>query len=265
MLIWCYVFNAGYTANLPIRLVQDFNIPYSVASHLVRAYGGRAHEVCDIVREEEAAAAEARAKEDGEVDPNECGGITLLVSGYPYITAEITYAVRNDWACRIDDILARRTRLLFLNKEAAIVAVPRVADIMARELQWSLARKQEETLLAYKYIEHFGGPVPDHLPHAARFSMEADIKHAFDKADANHGGFIAYDDLTRIGVMLGHHLTEEELSSCVRVCDKEKTGRIEREKFVEWWNSEHENPLREKVKSRMASSKDMEGSGTVFG
>jgi hypothetical protein len=250
---------------LPIRLVQEFSIPHSVASHLVRAYGGRAHEVCEIVREEEAAAAEARAKEDGEADPGESGGITLLVSGYPYITAEVTYAVRNDWARRIDDIIGRRTRLLFLNKEAGIIAVPRVADIMARELKWSEERKQEETLIAYKYIEHFGGPVPDHLPHAARFSMEADIKHAFDKVDVDHDKLIVYDDLSRIGVMLGHPLSEEELSSCVRECDKKKTGRIDRGLFVEWWNSEHENPLREKVWSRMASSKDMEGSGTVFG
>lgn len=223
--------------------------------------------MCEIVREEEAAVAEGKRRSEGIADPHAQGGITLLVQGYPYISAEVRYAVRHDWARRIDDILGRRTRLLFLNKEAAVTAVPRVADIMAEELNWNADRKQEETLTAYKYIEHFGGPQPwaHRASGAARFSMEDDIKHAFDKVRVQNGGKVSYDDLTRIGIMLNHNLTEEEMASCVRICDTNKSGGINRDLFVEWWNSAYENPLVDKVKSRMASSRDVEGSGTLFG
>lgn len=64
-----------------------------------------------------------------------------LVEQFPYIEAEIQYAVK-EYAYTIVDILARRTRLAFLNAEAAADAIPKIADIMARELKWSRAKKE---------------------------------------------------------------------------------------------------------------------------
>ncbi len=52
----------------------------------------------------------------------------------PYIGAEVIWAVRNEMARTIEDILARRTRALFLNARAAIRMSPRVAELMAAEL-----------------------------------------------------------------------------------------------------------------------------------
>ena len=43
----------------------------------------------------------------------------------PYLDAEVIYAARYEWAVQADDIIARRTRLAFLNKDAAIAAIPR--------------------------------------------------------------------------------------------------------------------------------------------
>lgn len=43
----------------------------------------------------------------------------------PYLDAEVIYAARYEWAVKADDIIARRTRLAFLNKDAAIAAIPR--------------------------------------------------------------------------------------------------------------------------------------------
>ena len=40
------------------------------------------------------------------------------------------------------DFLARRTRLAFLNAQAAADAIPKIADIMAKELKWSKAKKE---------------------------------------------------------------------------------------------------------------------------
>ena len=51
------------------------------------------------------------------------------------------YACR-EYACTASDVLARRTRLAFLNVHAAEEALPRVIQIMARELGWS-AQKQK--------------------------------------------------------------------------------------------------------------------------
>lgn len=52
----------------------------------------------------------------------------------PYIGAEVVWAARHEFARTIEDVLARRTRALFLNARAAIQMAPRVAQLMAAEL-----------------------------------------------------------------------------------------------------------------------------------
>jgi glycerol-3-phosphate dehydrogenase len=52
----------------------------------------------------------------------------------PYLEAEVVWAVRKEMARTVEDVLARRTRALFLNARAAIRMAPRVAYILAEEL-----------------------------------------------------------------------------------------------------------------------------------
>lgn len=52
----------------------------------------------------------------------------------PYKKAEIIYAVRYEMARTIEDFLARRIRLLFLNAKLAVEIAPLAAEIMAIEL-----------------------------------------------------------------------------------------------------------------------------------
>jgi glycerol-3-phosphate dehydrogenase len=52
----------------------------------------------------------------------------------PYIGAEIVWAVREEMARTVEDVLSRRTRALLLGARASIEAAPRVAALMAREL-----------------------------------------------------------------------------------------------------------------------------------
>jgi len=52
----------------------------------------------------------------------------------PYIEAEYVWAAREEMARTVEDALARRTRALFLNAEAAVRMAPRVAAILAEEL-----------------------------------------------------------------------------------------------------------------------------------
>lgn len=51
------------------------------------------------------------------------------------------YAIK-EYACTALDIIARRTRLGFLNVQAADEALPRIVQIMGKELNWSEERKK---------------------------------------------------------------------------------------------------------------------------
>src|SRR5208337_3999767 len=55
----------------------------------------------------------------------------------PYIKAEVIWAVRQEMARTLEDVLARRIRALFLNARAASEMAPAVADLMAPELGWN--------------------------------------------------------------------------------------------------------------------------------
>lgn len=52
----------------------------------------------------------------------------------PYTDDDVVRAVQNEMARTVEDVLARRTRTLFLNASAAIEMAPKVAEILAREL-----------------------------------------------------------------------------------------------------------------------------------
>ena len=57
-----------------------------------------------------------------------------LSEKYGYTVAEVLWAVREEMALTVDDVLARRVRLLFVDAREAEKAAPRVAEIMAAEL-----------------------------------------------------------------------------------------------------------------------------------
>jgi glycerol-3-phosphate dehydrogenase len=57
-----------------------------------------------------------------------------LDAALPYVAAEVVWAVREEMACTVEDVLARRTRALFLNAKAAVRMAPRVAVLLAKEL-----------------------------------------------------------------------------------------------------------------------------------
>jgi glycerol-3-phosphate dehydrogenase len=59
---------------------------------------------------------------------------TQLDARLPYTAAQVTYAARFEMARTVDDVLARRTRALFLNAEAARASAPQVAQLLAAEL-----------------------------------------------------------------------------------------------------------------------------------
>jgi glycerol-3-phosphate dehydrogenase len=80
----------------------------------------------------------------------------LIHPAYHFIKAEIVYAVQYEMAMCIEDILARRIRLLFLDARIAIESAPLVASIMApylhKDKNWELAEVEKFTALAKQYI-----------------------------------------------------------------------------------------------------------------
>jgi glycerol-3-phosphate dehydrogenase len=73
-----------------------------------------------------------------------------LVTGLPYVRAEALYAVRNEMATTVDDVLARRTRARLQARDASARAATAVAELMAGELGWS---SEEIARQAATYVE----------------------------------------------------------------------------------------------------------------
>ena len=73
-----------------------------------------------------------------------------------YRAAEVVWATRNEMARTVEDVLARRTRALFLNARAAAEMAVKTADLMARELKyddaWKAAQIQSFQGLARRYM-----------------------------------------------------------------------------------------------------------------
>lgn len=68
----------------------------------------------------------------------------FLCEGYTFTAAHVVWAVREEFAQSVEDVLARRVRALFLDARAAIRMAPKVAGIMAVELNKDAAWEQEQ-------------------------------------------------------------------------------------------------------------------------
>jgi glycerol-3-phosphate dehydrogenase len=135
----------NYSKTMFIKLIQHFGLETEVAQHLASSYGDRAWAVA------------AMARATGKRWPL-FGKRLAPASTCPYIEAEVLYAVRREYACTPIDVLARRTRLAFLNAHAAADALPRVISIMAAELGWDDQRRTKEFDSAMHFLETMGLP-----------------------------------------------------------------------------------------------------------
>ncbi len=75
---------------------------------------------------------------------------------YNYTVAEVVWAVREEMARSIEDVLSRRVRLLIIDARAAITAAPIVAEVIAEELgfgqEWIKNQLQNFNNLAQNFI-----------------------------------------------------------------------------------------------------------------
>jgi glycerol-3-phosphate dehydrogenase len=144
----------GYNKHMSIPLIQKYGLAQDVAEHLVATYGGGAWDVCKLISTSSPPSSAAAASKSSSHSFGK-----RLVEGFPYLDAEVVYATR-EYACTIEDVLSRRTRLAYLNKDAAMEAIPQVADIMARELGWTQKVKEQQMKAAKTYVDTYAGSIP---------------------------------------------------------------------------------------------------------
>ncbi|KAI9338212.1 FAD dependent oxidoreductase-domain-containing protein [Obelidium mucronatum] len=190
----------GWSPNMFIKIIQSFGIETEVAQHLADSYGSNAWAVASM-----ASMTGSRWPIHGK----------RLSPQYPYIEAEVRYAVRREYACTVVDVLARRTRLAMLNAQAAKETLPRVIEIMAAELSWSKERQAQEYTTALEFLSCMG---LHYLENTANLPTEertyytrnhfvpeeiASYQREFSKLDYKSDGRIRVKDIGKVLKALG--------------------------------------------------------------
>ena len=114
------------------KLQEDYGLELDTASYLHRAYGDQAEKVAELIKR---------------------GYSERLAKNHAYVSAEVIYAARHEFARTTIDILARRTRLSFLDTAATRKAIVVVASLLAQELHWSAEEKANDIARAQAYFD----------------------------------------------------------------------------------------------------------------
>ncbi|CAF3708847.1 unnamed protein product [Adineta steineri] len=218
------ILNGGekWTPTSFIRLVQDYGVDTEVAIHLSNTYGDQAHKVADL--------SSLTGKRWPVIGKR-------LHEEFPYIEAEISYAIK-EYARTAVDILARRTRLSFLNVIAAEEALPNIIQIMAKELHWDEQKQKEETDRAKTFLLREMGlnlkrDMRQNVPiDLTREEMSYYMKY-FRQIDVDNKGFCSHRDLKRYLQKSNNEITDEEFRILMQEVDQNQNGIIETEEFLQ--------------------------------
>jgi len=97
---------------------QQLGLAPDIIEHLEFNFGSHARSILDLIEKDES----LRER---------------LVPDLPYVRAEVVYACRAEMAMTLEDMLARRTRIILEDGARGASIAPQVASLMARELGWS--------------------------------------------------------------------------------------------------------------------------------
>lgn len=210
----------GFTPNFFIRLVQDFGLEVEVAKHLARTYGNKAPEVAKLAN-----ITGSRWPVVGK----------RLSEEFPYIEAEVRYSIQ-EYACTVVDFLARRTRLAFLNAQAAADAIPKIADIMGKELDWSKAKKQAEIEEAQEFLGAMGLDVQEHVRRVeVNFSDKEvqEYERKFQKMNKSKRGCLNSFDLKSMLKEMGEEVSDKQLHELIAEVDTNRNSCVELDEFLQ--------------------------------
>jgi len=203
----------GYNDTLKIRLIQQFGLEAPVSEHLARSYGDRAFQVASL--------AQPTGKRWPPVGRR-------LANGYPYIEAEVVYSVRNEMACSIVDVVARRTRLAFVNATAAADALPKIGKIMQKELGWDDATLKKQLKDAQKFLYTMGYRPAQDLDQ----ETVDEFRVCFDTVDLERSGVLSYNQTVQALYMLGYSVSKPKLKEWFSTCGNE-SNTLEFSDFVD--------------------------------
>ena len=113
------------------------SVPETVSSKHLKIYGAQAIEIDKIIA----------------ADP---GLGVPLNTVFPYSKAEIIWICRNEMPVTLEDMLARRTRALFLDAQVSSEIAPVIAGIMAKEMgydeKWQMEQIEKYNKLVVNYL-----------------------------------------------------------------------------------------------------------------
>jgi glycerol-3-phosphate dehydrogenase len=111
-------------AALARRLADGHSLAPAVATRLVDRHGTQAVDVAAF--------------------GTEAGQLNTLGPGIDHLEAEVTWAAREEMAQSLDDVLARRMRLVHELRDRGESIAPRVAELLGNELGWDADRRRRE-------------------------------------------------------------------------------------------------------------------------
>ncbi|HEY9686548.1 MAG TPA: glycerol-3-phosphate dehydrogenase/oxidase [Coleofasciculaceae cyanobacterium] len=122
-----------------LAAAQDGDMQHTV-SHLIDLYGSRYDAILAL----------AANDPQGRWQPGEL--LKPLYEGSPDIGAQVVYAVRHEMARTVEDVMLRRV-CCGLDADLGMSALPRVADLMAKELGWDEATRQQQMESYRRYMQ----------------------------------------------------------------------------------------------------------------
>jgi glycerol-3-phosphate dehydrogenase len=116
--------SAGFSADYWQTLQKLCALPEITAKQLAGRYGTSAPDVMELIKEDHLP-------------------VGLLPADTMLLRAETLFAIRNEMAISVEDVLLRRLGIGAHNWKASLSAVASVADVFAHEFSWTPTRKQE--------------------------------------------------------------------------------------------------------------------------
>jgi len=205
-----------------IRLVQDLGVDTSVAQHLSATYGDRAFSVGKL-----AGLTGQRWPVVGR----------RIHSEFPYIEAEVRYAVQ-EYAATAVDVLARRLRISFLNVAAAEECLPRVVEILAEELDWDEAEQEKQKMEALEFLKTQMGKdlnkaSRDSIPISLAKEEIAEYVSRFNALDDGRKGFVSVNDMRKSLQVQGEQVTGQQIHEVLNEIDANHNGQVEVEEYLQ--------------------------------
>lgn len=110
----------------------DSGLDVATVEHMLRHYGTEAAGIFNLMR-------------------SEPGLADRLQPDHPAVAAEVLHAARKEFARTVADVLVRRIHLFYEARDQGAAAAGRTAELLGRELRWTLAEQQRE-VAAYRAL-----------------------------------------------------------------------------------------------------------------